>query len=161
MERRLRELLPPTGFGGTPAARSKTMRAIRRCGNATTERRLRAGLIQAGLKGWVVNPRTVPGRPDFFFRAVGLVVFVDGCFWHHCPICSHLPKTNAGFWVTKLSRNVERDRQTTDKLIKSGLTVVRFWEHELRSDLRACVGAIDEILRFGAARASTNRDPQS
>jgi DNA mismatch endonuclease (patch repair protein) len=42
----------------------------------------------------------------------------------------HLPKANAGYWIPKLARNVERDAEVTAILWGLGWTVLRFWEHE-------------------------------
>lgn len=57
------------------------MRSVRGKDNKSTERRLRAALIQRSIAGWTVQPQIL-GRPDFFFDEVKLAVFVDGCFWH-------------------------------------------------------------------------------
>lgn len=59
-----------------------------------------------------------------------VAVFVDGCFWHRCPLHGTLPKANADWWLAKLDRNVERDRETDLLLVASGWQVLRFWEHE-------------------------------
>ena len=59
-----------------------------------------------------------------------VVVFIDGCFWHQCPIHGHVPKTNGDYWTAKLDRNVERDRRNDAALMDEGWTVVRIWEHE-------------------------------
>jgi DNA mismatch endonuclease, patch repair protein len=58
-------------------------------------------------------------------------VFVDGCFWHGCPIHGTQPKQNAEFWRTKIAKNQARDRLVNRELRKAGWRVVRIWEHEL------------------------------
>lgn len=58
------------------------------------------------------------------------MVFVDGCFWHSCPLHGSTPVTNAEWWVEKLARNVARDRDTDQRLAEAGWLVVRVWEHE-------------------------------
>lgn len=55
---------------------------------------------------------------------------IDGCFWHSCPDHATLPKANAGWWLDKLRRNVERDRETDALFRADGWLVLRFWEHE-------------------------------
>lgn len=69
-------------------------------------------------------------RADIVFTRAKLAVFIDGCFWHQCPIHGVLPKQNASYWSPKLSANVARDANTNDMLTSAGWTVLRFWEHE-------------------------------
>lgn len=57
-------------------------------------------------------------------------MFVDGCFWHCCPLHATYPKNNAQWWADKLSANVLRDRDTDARLAEQGWTVIRIWEHE-------------------------------
>jgi DNA mismatch endonuclease (patch repair protein) len=73
-----------------------------------------------------------------------VAVFVDGCFWHSCPAHATTPTANREWWVAKLERNQERDRQTDDHLRGLGWTVLRFWEHE---DLIAAVDVIERTVR--------------
>ncbi|MHB8974086.1 MAG: PDDEXK family nuclease [Pirellulaceae bacterium] len=86
------------------------MRAVRGRGNKSTETRLRLALVRAGISGWRLHAKEVHGKPDFFFPAASLAVFVDGCFWHGCPRCGHIPKAHALFWRTKIDRNKHRDQ---------------------------------------------------
>ncbi|RBY76304.1 very short patch repair endonuclease [Blastococcus sp. TF02-09] len=72
----------------------------------------------------------LPGRPDVAFTRVRLAVFVDGCFWHRCPIHATAPKNNAAWWAAKLDANVSRDRRQDQQLRDAGWTVIRVWEHE-------------------------------
>jgi DNA mismatch endonuclease (patch repair protein) len=72
----------------------------------------------------------LPGRPDIVFTRAQLAVFVDGCFWHRCPLHSTRPKTNAAWWEAKLDANVARDRRQDQQLTDAGWTVIRVWEHE-------------------------------
>ena len=122
------------------------MGAVRGRGNKTTERRMRLALVRAGISGWKLHTRGIPGNPDFFFPDSNLVVFVDGCFWHGCPVCGHYPKTRAAFWKAKIDRNRERDEQTTARLCESGHIVVRFWEHELQQDMTSCLQRVSRVL---------------
>lgn len=82
---------------------------------------------------------------DVAFPAKKVAVFVDGCFWHGCPIHSHIPKTNEEYWLSKLRKNIERDKATNMKLENDGWKVMRFWEHEI-ADIGKVVGAIEEQL---------------
>src|SRR5213076_2953638 len=94
----------------TTPDRSRNMRAVRGKHCKTTEWRLRALLISAGLRGWRMHVRGLQGSPDFYFPHEHVAVFVDGCFWHGCPRCGHTPKSNVGYWKMKLGRNKVRDR---------------------------------------------------
>jgi len=88
-------------------------------------------LIRAGLRGWKGHPRGVGRKPDFVFEAERLAVFVDGCFWHGCPRCGHVPKANNPYWKAKIEGNPRRDRGYDAKLQEQGFRVLRVWEHEL------------------------------
>lgn len=69
-------------------------------------------------------------RADVLFVQARVAVFVDGCFWHCCPVHATWPKANAGWWRAKLRGNVERDRDTNARLRAAGWFVIRIWEHE-------------------------------
>ena len=76
----------------------------------------------------------VPGLPrrsiDIAFTRVRVAVFVDGCFWHGCPVHATWPAANAEWWAAKINKNRERDVLTTAHLVELGWEVVRVWEHE-------------------------------
>ena len=110
------------------------MRAVKGKGTGL-ERRLWAMLAGMRIGGWRRNKDSITGKPDVVFHAEGIAVFVDGCFWHGCPKCNRkLPETNQGYWISKIERNVERDKKNVAVLSESGWLVIRIWEHELRND---------------------------
>lgn len=146
MERKLRARLPGGAFRNVPPARSKAMSAVRSSGNKTTEVRLRLALVRAAISGWRMHTRDIPGRPDFFFPKEEVAIFVDGCFWHGCRRCGHVPRTRSAFWGAKIRRNRQRDRKTDAVLRAKGITPVHLWEHQLMSDSGACVRAILRAL---------------
>lgn len=76
-------------------------------------------------------------RADIVFSAVKLVVFIDGCFWHGCPVHYSVPVSNREFWSAKRTRNSERDKETTQRLTEEGWTVKRYWEHDDPADVAA------------------------
>jgi DNA mismatch endonuclease (patch repair protein) len=127
----LKKFLRKGTFEDVPAARARTMGAIRARNNKTTEKALRMALVRAGARGWVLHA-ALPGRPDFFFPKQKIAIFVDGCFWHGCKQCGHIPKTRSEFWRAKIKRNKQRDLDVTAQLKQMGLAVIRIWEHELR-----------------------------
>jgi DNA mismatch endonuclease (patch repair protein) len=83
---------------------------------------------------------------DIAFPAKKVAVFVDGCFWHGCPIHSRKIRTNEAYWNPKLENNKKRDRQKTAQLQAQGWTVLRFWEHEL-SETETVVNKIQKALQ--------------
>lgn len=133
METILRQRLKDGSFSNVPAARSRVMSAVKGKGNKSTELRLRMALVRHGLVGWEMHPAGLAGNPDFIFQKHKLALFVDGCFWHGCTECGHVPRTNNAFWKAKIMRNRERDQRTTEVLRESGMKVVRVWEHSLKS----------------------------
>lgn len=77
------------------------------------------------------HPRGIFGNPDFGSKAKRIAVFIDGCFWHKCPIHYREPKSNIEFWRAKIEGNTARDRLVTETLIADGWRVYRIWECEL------------------------------
>lgn len=69
-------------------------------------------------------------RPDFVFGAQRVAVFVDGCFWHSCPVHGSSPKTHSTYWLAKLRANLSRDERVRHALVANGWAVVEVWEHE-------------------------------
>jgi DNA mismatch endonuclease (patch repair protein) len=114
----------------TREKRSAVMARIRGAGNKDTELRLIGLMRAAGVRGWR-RKAAVFGKPDFVFPKERVAVFVDGCFWHGCPIHATWPKQNAEFWLTKISKNQARDRLVNRGLRKAGWRVLRIWEHDL------------------------------
>jgi DNA mismatch endonuclease, patch repair protein len=122
------------------------MAQVRSQRNRSTEWKLRAALVQAGLRGWIMNPGDVPGKPDFAFSAQRVAVFVDGCFWHGCPICKRTPSSNIDYWHRKITRNRTRDATVDTNLKESGWNVLRIWEHELKC-LDSVVARIENAVK--------------
>ncbi len=80
-----------------------------------------------------VSVRPIPTlrrTADLVFTRARIAVLVDGCFWHGCPEHYTVAVTNADFWAAKVTRNRDRDVQTSGLLREAGWTVLRFWEHE-------------------------------
>ena len=107
--------------------RSKIMRSIH-SKNTCPELKLRKALWSRGFRYRIHYGKE---KIDVAFPSKKVAIFVDGCFWHGCPIHSHLPKTNSAYWTPKLRKNIERDNVTNKRLKSHGWTVLRFWEHEL------------------------------
>lgn len=142
VEKFLRKLLPDGTFSGVCPIRSVAMSKVKSKGNRSTENRLRFALVRKAINGWTLHAKHVLGTPDFYFEVEKLAIFVDGCFWHGCSACGHIPKTRSEFWAAKIARNRKRRIKVKRQLKKNGVTVLRFWEHELRSNLD---DVLDEI----------------
>ena len=106
------------------------MARIRSRGNEDTELALVRVFRAHGITGWRRH-QAVFGKPDFVFPKLRLALFVDGCFWHACPLHTTKPRNNAAFWRKKFAANQTRDRLVTRTLRKKGWRVLRIWEHEL------------------------------
>jgi DNA mismatch endonuclease, patch repair protein len=147
MERILRRKLKKGVFSNVSPERSKIMSAIGGKHNKSTELRLRMALVKAGIKGWILHPCYIFGKPDIFFAKKKLAIFVDGCFWHGCKKCGHIPKTRSAFWRAKFDRNKARANDIKLNLEKQSIKVLRVWEHELNKtkDIRKLVQDILKI----------------
>lgn len=109
---------------------------------------VRRRLHAAGLRYRVsVRPlATLRRTADIVFTRRRLAVFIDGCFWHGCPEHYQAPARNAEFWLAKRRRNRDRDAETDASLVAAGWRVLRFWEHDVRSDPDAVATAIAREL---------------
>ena len=122
-------------FGKQPGASSpqisNRMRVLKRRDNGP-ELAVRHALHAAGLRYRVTWPVPEQRRRtiDVAFTRARLAVYIDGCFWHGCPIHGTSPKANAAWWAEKIAANRARDRDVAAQLAALGWTVMRFWEHE-------------------------------
>jgi DNA mismatch endonuclease (patch repair protein) len=112
---------------------------------------LRRALWRAGLR-YRVNRPGLPGRPDLVFAKARVVIFCDGDFWHGRDLEARLARLAAGhnapYWVAKIRRNVERDRETNAALAALGWKVLRFWETEILREMDAVVRRVNAELNM-------------
>jgi DNA mismatch endonuclease, patch repair protein len=111
--------------------------------NTGPELAVRSALHRAGLR-FRVHYRPLHGlkrEVDIAFTRPRVAVFVDGCFWHGCPLHATRPATNVEWWATKLDGNIARDRNTDEVLTKAGWRVLRFWEHVATAEVVVAVAA--------------------
>ena len=134
----------------TPEQRSLRMASVRGSGNKSTELRLMGIFRAARITGWRRGSRII-GRPDFVFPRLRIAIFVDGCFWHRCPVHGRLPKSRQEFWDAKITANLLRDRQVNRALRAAKWKVVRVWEHEL--SVRHQKRLLRRLSRAGLAKA--------
>lgn len=125
--------------------RSDVMSKIR-SRNTKLELIFRKALFKKGIRSYRLNVK-LPGSPDITFPRVKVAIFVDGCFWHGCPLCYTEPETNSYFWRNKIIENQERDIRANKSLNEMGWTVIRVWEHEIEKHLDDCIAYIINIVK--------------
>ena len=134
--------------------RHKNMAAIH-SKDTKPEMIVRRGLWARGFR-YRLNYKRLPGHPDLVLRKYRTCIFVNGCFWHGHLVampqmsdgrskmedviensaCCKIPKTNREFWVNKITRNKERDKEEQKKLAEMGWHCITVWECELKPKLR-------------------------
>lgn len=123
--------------------RSKTMSAIR--SQSKLENRLSKALWRKGYR-FRKNVRGLYGTPDIVIKKYKVVIFIDSCFWHVCPIHGNKPKSNQEFWNKKLLRNQERDIEVSKYYKEHGWNIMRIWEHEVNNDIDRIVKEISDFI---------------
>ena len=123
---------------------------------------VRRGLCKRGFR-YRLNHKRLPGHPDLVLKKYRTCIFVNGCFWHGhnvmesrmedvgCKMedvivnseCCKIPKANREFWVAKIRRNKERDKEEQRKLAEMGWHCITVWECELKPSKRE--GTLDSI----------------
>lgn len=143
------------GFYTTPQ-RSKIMSKIRGKNNKP-ELKLRKALWAAGFR-YRVNSKYLMGKPDISIKKYKVAIFVDGEFWHGYDWQNKQGriKSNRDFWIPKIERNMQRDREVNAKLAEMGYTVFRFWSKELKDDFDGCLNKIITYLNEKRAHSAIN-----
>ena len=127
----------------TPEQIHKNMAAIRGK-NTKPELIVRKGLWSRGFR-YRLNYRRLPGHPDLVLRKYRTCIFVNGCYWHghnvelstmESSTCCKIPNTNREFWIAKIRRNKERDKEKQRELAKMGWHCITVWECELKPSKR-------------------------
>ena len=125
-----------TASNRNPPASSANALATMRANRRVSQRELafRRAIWHEGVRGYRVQT-SLPGRPDLAFPKLRVAVFVNGCFWHKCGVCTPPePRSHKAFWRSKLQQNVQRDVRNLQALREHGWDVVTVWEHEIRHD---------------------------
>lgn len=120
-----RQMEPPTA-----AVRRRMQRTKQR--DTEVEMAIRRAVYRRGLRYRVDQrpTRSVRSRADLVFAGPRVAVYIDGCFWHSCPLHGTRPKKNMSYWSAKLQANRDRDQRVDDTLRGEGWLVLRIWEHE-------------------------------
>lgn len=133
----------------TPEQRRKNMQAIK-SKDSKIEILLRKELWNRGLR-YRKNVNTIYGKPDIVFLRKKVAIFCDSEFWHGYNWKERKKdfKSHQEFWIPKIERNIERDREVTEKLESEGWTVIRFWGNEIKNSTKQCVDKIINVLQQG------------
>ena len=105
-------------------------------------------MLTAAGYGYRLHGKGMPGKPDLVFKGRRKVIFVHGCFWHQHEreecLDGRRPKSNTGYWYSKLARNVKRDQEHIRRLTEEGWQVEVVWECEAKSS----DGLMDRLRAF-------------
>ncbi len=130
----------------TEEQRRKNMQAIRNK-DSEIELMLRKELWNRGVR-YRKNVKDVFGHPDLVFKGKKVAVFCDSEFWHgyDWEKNSEAIQTRRDFWIPKIERNMQRDREVNDMLEKAGWTVIRFWGKEIKKNVSRCADVVIKTL---------------
>lgn len=109
---------------------------------------LRKELWNRGLR-YRKNVNRVYGKPDIAFMGKKIAVFVDSEFWHgfDWETKKNEIKSNREFWINKIERNMERDTEVNEYLLRAGWIVLRFWGNDIKKDVSACADQIEAVFK--------------
>jgi len=127
-----------------PLTRSEIMKRVKQKDTAA-ELALRSALHGLRLR-YRLHRRIEGVVIDVVFPTAKVAVFVDGCFWHGCPLHATFPKSNQSYWLPKLAENKERDQRQSKKLRTAGWAVIRLWEHECLPTTRKTTRRIAQAI---------------
>lgn len=130
----------------TTEQRSLNMSKIR-SKNTKSEIALRKVLWSLGIR-YRINVKKLPGTPDIVIRKHKLVIFVDGEFWHgyNWQDRKSKLKKNTSFWIPKIERNMQRDRENNERLSQMGFRVMRFWDSEIKKNIGSIIKKIIDYI---------------
>jgi len=133
----------------TPEQRRKNMKAVKDKGSKI-ELILQDALTKRGYS-FNVNDKSVFGKPDIVFHNEKIAIFCDSEYFHgwNWEVKKYEIGTNRDFWIAKIERNMERDREVAEYLENSGWVVLRFWGKEIKKDIESCVEKIEQVLKIG------------
>ena len=129
----------------TPMNRSQMMQAVR-SENTKPEMMVRQALFRAGFR-YKLHRHDLLGSPDLFILKYGVVVFINGCFWHQhgCKFTSR-PKSNSDFWNEKFTNNIVRDIKTSWELSLQGYRIATVWECSIKNDFERALERLKSFI---------------
>jgi DNA mismatch endonuclease (patch repair protein) len=132
----------------TKEQRRKNMQHIK-ARDTSIEVKLRKSLWSKGYR-YRKNYDGLPGKPDIVLMKYKVAIFCDSEFFHGKDwevLKPRLEKSNnSQYWISKISRNRERDDEINKRLLFEGWTVIRFWGKEIQKNVDECVKVIEEAV---------------
>jgi len=121
------------------------MQAIR-CKNTKAELLLSKTLWSNGYR-YRKNDKKVLGKPDLTFKRMKIAIFVDSEFFHgrNWQVAKFKITSNEDFWWNKIEKNIARDSYVSEELYRTGWTVLRFWDTEVKKDLSKCLTIFQDV----------------
>ena len=131
----------------TPEQRRKNMHAVKNK-DSKIEILLRKELWDRGIH-YRKNSTKIFGKPDIVFIGKKIAVFCDSEFWHGYNWEERKKdfKSHQEFWIPKIERNIERDKEVTEKLESEGWTVLRFWGNDIKKRTSECADIIEKVVK--------------
>ncbi len=128
----------------TTKKRSRMMSKIRGK-DSKPEVKFRKALWHLGYR-YRKNYKHIIGKPDIVLIKYETIIFIDGEFWHGYKWSEKKEKikSNRGFWIPKIERNMQRDQEVNEALKEKGYKVFRFWQKDIKQNLNSC---IEEIIK--------------
>lgn len=110
---------------------------------------LRRALWENGIR-YRKNYKKLPGRPDIVLTKYKIAIFCDSEFFHGKDWEVLKPRLEKGangrYWVDKIARNIERDKEKDEKLLFLGWTVIHFWGKDILQKTDECVRVVEEAI---------------
>lgn len=130
----------------TPEQRRKNMQAVKNK-DSQIELLLRKELWCRGIR-YRKNSTKIFGKPDIVFIGKKVAVFCDSEFWHGYNWEERKKdfKSHQEFWIPKIERNMQRDKEVTAKLESEGWIVLRFWGNEIKKNTAQCADIIEKVV---------------
>lgn len=128
-----------------PKVRSYNMSKIK--GKDTKPEILVRKFLHANGYRYRLHDKKLPGKPDIVLKKHNSVIFIHGCFWHGHKGCKYfvIPKTRTQWWLNKINRNKEKDKESTETLQKEGWNIITIWECELKKE--KCEKTLQELIQ--------------
>lgn len=130
----------------TPEQRRKNMQAIK-CKDTSIELALRKALWHKGVR-YRKNYKQLIGKPDIVLTKYRIVIFCDSDYWHgyDWEKRNKRIKSNRDYWIPKIERNMERDKEVSAELESDGWRVIRLWEWQIKKHLAECVDMVMQAI---------------
>lgn len=130
----------------TRQQRHKNMQQIK-SQDTSIEIMLRKALWQRGIH-YRKNVKALVGKPDILLTKYKIAIFCDSDFWHGRDIdkINHQIKSNRQYWIPKIERNRDRDKEVNDWLLAQGWLVLRFWGSDIKKNVNGCVKTVLQYL---------------